>query len=140
MMLVVEYAFYRLYKFALRTERHWGRGGAPVWIAIFTLSILFFFNLFSALIIYKSLTKDSILPDTLNPIVGIITALILYVLGYYLFDYNKKHLKIEKSFDVISESKKKIYNILFWLYIIITLSVMFIIIIIPMNIVPAMSR
>jgi len=137
-MLVLEYTYYRLYKFALRTEKAFGKSGTPVWTAIFTLSILLLFNVISIAIIYSSSVKKSILPDSINPIFGIITMLLLYMLGYYLFDYNKKYLKIEKKFDAFPESKKKIYNIFFLLYIILTLSVMFVII--PLTVTPASPR
>lgn len=127
-MLILEYIYYRFYKLAIKTEKAWGKAGAPVWTAIFTLSILFFFNIISIAIIYSSSVKKSILPDSLNPIVGVFSAIIIFTIGYFLFDYNEKYLKIEKKFDSLPRSKKKIYNILFWLYIIITFSVMFILI------------
>lgn len=137
-MLVIEYIYYRLYKIALKTEKSWGKAGVPVWTAIITLSILFFFNLISIAIIYSSTVKKSILPDSLNPIVGIIIAIILYILGYYLFHYKSKYSKIEMRFDALPKNKNRIYTIFFWLYIITTLLVMFVII--PATITPAIKR
>ncbi len=131
-MCLLKYLYYKLYKFSLRTEKQWASAHQIVgWTALHGLLVLFILNTVSVLILFSNKVRGT----SLNILHAVFLVIILYLLGYYVFIKEKKYLKIENKFDEIDRSKKKILDALFWIYLILTFLVMFIIIpiMIPRN-------
>ena len=59
---------------------------------------------------------------------AVIIGLVLYLISYFLFLYKRRYLEILKKYDNISTSETKIKEVCFWIYIIGTLAILFLII------------
>ena len=103
-MKIVNYLFYRLYKNSSITNK-----SVPEWASISVISITMTFNIVCLLILFeydiKSIGKKyfELLP------------IILIGIGYFIFLYKKRYIKIIEHFDQIKI--KPIYDILVFLYI-----------------------
>ena len=121
------YIFYKLYKIAKKTEKQWPQGTRmPVAVAFFSTSILQGFNLLTLLAIL-SLGLELFKIPSLAPEHAIITMILLYAVNYFLFVRNKKFLQIEERFDKDSKNIKTIKAILFWLYVVLTFVLFFVV-------------
>ena len=114
------YIFYRLYKYAKKTEKKWGSSLAmPITLSIYSLIMLQYLNLLTVFALLTHYIK--IIPSfTLTKTMAIGTGLIMYIINYLVFIRNKKFLQIEKKFDRDSDNVKVIKTILFWLYVILS--------------------
>ena len=122
-----KYIFYKLYKYAKISEKRWGNELAmPINVSILSLLILQNLNLLTILALFTYGIKI-IPPFALTKTMAIGTGLIMYIIDYLVFIRNKKFLQIEERFDKDSKSVKTIKTILFWLYVVLTFVLFFLV-------------
>jgi hypothetical protein len=113
MLKAYQYIYYRLYTW---NRKLWGDSDAPEYNAAIGMSIMLFCNFMSLNIVFNLLTDKFIAPPGLPKIYAILGGLILYVLHYITFLYNKKYLGIVRNFQSEDEKKRKRNGVLVFLY------------------------
>lgn len=112
--------YYKLYKFAKRTEKSWNSNmRMPELVAFFSISFLIMINLTCIIVIlskYPLFLKDY----KLTFIHFILIYLTILLVNYFLFLRKKKYLLIEKSFEKNTKTKRN-STFFFWLYLTITI-------------------
>ena len=123
---MIDYIFFKLFKFSLAIEKRNTPEAvrSPHWSAIFTFSILIGFNMLEIAILFRNQLSNI----NFSKVDAVIIGLVLYLISYFLFLYKRRYLEILKKYDNISTSETKIKEVCFWIYIIGTLAILFLII------------
>lgn len=114
-----EYLYYRLYKYAIKTEKSWGGAAMPEWIAYLSVTFLIVMNLLSLLLIGESLSG---LKTEMTDLKIFLTSGLIGLANYIFFIRNKRYEVIEAKFVNESVRKARAHSLLVWIFIVFTLS------------------
>ena len=111
--------FYNLYKLSKKAESQWNPNmQIPQIVAYISLSILQFMNFMTIYVFIVHGLK--IISFKLSGIIMIILMTFLYIFNYYTLLKERRYLTIERRLDKDKGQLKRIKNLVFWIYLILT--------------------
>jgi hypothetical protein len=123
-MIFYYFIYYKLFKIASYTEKQWAKSlQTPEHVALISYTLLLILNY---LFISVEVTNYIGYNSGLIVNAGLIFVAILFFFNYFLFVYKKKYLEIEKRFDNESAQKRNVKTFFFWMYVVISICVLFI--------------
>ena len=119
-MKFYKYIYYRIYAWL---SIRFGENDAPQWSALFIVSLLLFFNIMFIMLLLNSFTiKTLYFGSNSARIEAILTALVLYLVNYFIFIFKKKYKKIVQEFKNEKPGERFRNTIKFWAYIILSIT------------------
>ncbi len=116
MYQAAKYLFYRIYKWQLSW---WGKEDVPEFTAAIGVSIMFFINIFTILILIENISGLIIIDSFKYPRMYItIFGVILLYINYLLFIRKGKYLRIAEEFKKESKIMRKRRTKWIWTYVI----------------------
>jgi uncharacterized membrane protein len=120
MLKILNYLYYKFYRATLVGSLN----DIAEFAAMIYLSTLFFLNL---LVIGGLLRKVDLLPVFFTGKKQVVIFMVcLFLISYFLFLKGKKYKKIIAEYEQESESQRKRGNLIVWLYVIISLAMVFV--------------
>jgi hypothetical protein len=114
LMTLYRYLFYRLYRFSEAAPSRWW----SEWKASFFLMVLEVFTAITLLGTIQILIGHRLIPKDPKSIYAALAVLLLMGIKYLVFIDRERWKKDELEFQEMSNQRKKMFNVIFWLVII----------------------
>jgi protein-S-isoprenylcysteine O-methyltransferase Ste14 len=113
-MEAYEYFFYRTYKWQLDM---FGEDNSPQFAGILANSMCVFFNLFTLLVAFQTITGWKM---HVGNAYALLAGIIILVLNYFLLIHNGRFLRIVEKFNAESETDRNRRTVWCWIYFLAT--------------------